>query len=442
MKPYCFVLMPFGSKTDESGQVVEFDQVYNDIIHPAIVNADLKPIRADEEIIGGIIHKPMFERLMLCDYAIADLTTANANVFYELGIRHGLRPHSTVLTFASGMRLPFDVNPLRGIPYELNENGEPVNAAKHCEAIANRLRECREPIDDSPVYQLISDIRRPEIDRLKTDVFRDVVEYSREKKEELRQARKIGSDEIKKVEQTIDLIDGDPAVIIDLFLSYRAVENWQSMVDLTKNMTSLVADSILVQEQLGFALNRLELHDEAEKVLTDVISKHGASSETNGILGRVYKDIWQKNLEAGNDTLANAYLKKAIDTYLLGFEADWRDAYPGVNAVTLMEMSDPIDERQKDIIPVVRYSVKRRLATKHPDYWDYATLLELEVLSSNKKEAMDLLEKAITEVREKWEPKSTVRNLRLIRQSREKRGEPVDWIVDIEEELLQVAEQI
>ena len=115
MKPYCFVLMPFGSKTDESGKVVEFDQVYNEIFKPAIINADLKPIRADEEIVGGIIHKPMFERLMLCDYAVADLTTANANVFYELGVRHGFRPHSTVLTFANGMRLPFDVKPLRGI---------------------------------------------------------------------------------------------------------------------------------------------------------------------------------------------------------------------------------------------------------------------------------------------------------------------------------------
>ena len=35
----------------------------------------------------GFIHKPMFERLMLCPFAIADLTTANPNVFYELGVR-------------------------------------------------------------------------------------------------------------------------------------------------------------------------------------------------------------------------------------------------------------------------------------------------------------------------------------------------------------------
>jgi len=46
---------------------------------------------------GAIIHKPMFERLVLCEYAVADLTIANANVFYELGIRHSVRTWSTVL---------------------------------------------------------------------------------------------------------------------------------------------------------------------------------------------------------------------------------------------------------------------------------------------------------------------------------------------------------
>jgi hypothetical protein len=53
---------------------------------------------------GGIIHKPMFERLILCEYAIADLTTANANVFYELGVIHAVRPWSTVLLYTEGTK--------------------------------------------------------------------------------------------------------------------------------------------------------------------------------------------------------------------------------------------------------------------------------------------------------------------------------------------------
>jgi hypothetical protein len=77
-KPYCFVLMPLGEKPDSSGRLINFDAIYLQVIKGAIADADLKPIRADEEKLGGIIHKPMFERLMLCRYAVADLRTANA----------------------------------------------------------------------------------------------------------------------------------------------------------------------------------------------------------------------------------------------------------------------------------------------------------------------------------------------------------------------------
>jgi hypothetical protein len=122
--PLCFVLMPFGRKADAAGRTVDFDRVYGDLIAPAIAGADLEPLRADEEMTGGIIHKPMFERLILCEYAVADLTTANANVFYELGLRHAVRRWSTVLVFAEGgSQLPFDVAPLRALPYRLPRPG-------------------------------------------------------------------------------------------------------------------------------------------------------------------------------------------------------------------------------------------------------------------------------------------------------------------------------
>src|SRR5438477_469429 len=111
--------MAFGKKADAAGLTVDFDAIYRDLIAPAIDAAGLEGLRADEEQGGGINHKPMFERLMLCEYAVADLTTANANVFYELGVRHAVRPWSTVLVFAEGARLPFDVAPLRAIPYHL-----------------------------------------------------------------------------------------------------------------------------------------------------------------------------------------------------------------------------------------------------------------------------------------------------------------------------------
>src|ERR671911_56772 len=124
-RPICFALMPFGQKRDITGTLINFDSIYKALIAPSIEEAGLQPLRADEEVAGGIIHKPMFERLILCEYAVADLTTANANVFYELGVRHAIRPWSTVLLFAKDSgQLPFDVAPLRAMAYQLTTEGK------------------------------------------------------------------------------------------------------------------------------------------------------------------------------------------------------------------------------------------------------------------------------------------------------------------------------
>lgn len=435
MKPFCFVLMPFGVKPDDGGRMIDFDRIFADIIAPAIWDAQMEPIRADQETAGGIIHKAMFERLMLCDYAIADLTTANANVFYELGIRHGIRPYSTILIFGQGSRLPFDVAPLRGIPYRLDARGLPTAPDADRQMLAGRLTDCRSPVEDSPLFQLVSEWPRPDIARLKTDRFRELVAYSRTIKRKLEIARTTGVGAVAAVQAELVLADADPAIIVDLFLSYRAIKAWQHMVDLVCAMPTLVAETVLVQEQLGLALNRLGRWDEAENVLRAVIVAHGPSSETNSILGRVYKDRWEAAAATREHAAARGFLRRAIDTYLAGFEADWRDAYPGINAVTLMEMSDPVDARQADLLPVVRYAVKRRLAGKTADYWDHATLLELAVLARDQEQAEIALADALASVREIWELETTARNMHLIREKRKDRGLDVSWIVKIEKAL-------
>jgi len=133
--------------------------------------------------------------------------------------------------------------------------------------------------------------------------------------------------------------------------------------------------------------------------------------------------------------LARGLLDNAINAYLKGFEADWRDAYPGVNVVTLMEVKDPPDPRREQLLPVVRYAVERKIAIGKPDYWDYATLLELAVLAKDEERAMKSLSNALAAIREGWEPETTAHNLRLIREARERRQESVEWEKGIEKEL-------
>lgn len=435
MLPLCFVLMPFGKKPAADGRLVDFDAVYEQLIKPAVVAAGLEPLRADEEMTGGVIHKPMYERLILCEYAVADLTTANANVFYELGLRHAIRPASTVLLFAQGLgQLPFDVAPLRAVPYQLGADGKPSANGTNVDMVTGKLRDARKMMTDSPVFQLVEGF--PDIKRLKTDVFRERVQYSTTLRQKLAQARKKGIDAVRAVERELGSIyDAEAGVVIDLFLSYRAVKGWSDMIALVEKMSAPVAATVLVQEQLGLALNRAGRGDEAERVLLELIANRGPSSETYGILGRVYKDRWEAALKLGEKALARGLLEKAIDAYLKGFETDWRDAYPGVNAVTLMELKEPPDPRRQQLIPIVSYAVERRIAAGKPDYWDHATLLELAVLARDQQKAESALADALAVVRESWEPETAARNLRLIREARERRKEEIEWVEDLETEL-------
>ncbi|MBS0369111.1 MAG: DUF4071 domain-containing protein [Proteobacteria bacterium] len=440
MRPLCFVLIPFGRKTIPSGRTVDFDAVYSALIRPAIEAAGMEALREDGEAVGGTIHKAAHERLILCDFAVADLTLASPNVFYELGLRHGRRPATTVMLFGDTGALPFDVAPLHTLRYELVAGGVPADPAAAAAALTRLLDEARHGRDaprcDSRVFQLLEDHVAPDIARLKTDVFRDQVCYALEARNTLAAARCAGKDAVQAAALALgDLADAEAGVVIDLLLSYRAVGDWQGMVALVADMARPLAHSTLVREQYGFALNRLGRRDEAEAIFLELIARCGPSSETNSLLGRVYKDRWEAETEAGNAMAACGWLGKAIDAYLQGFEADWRDAFPGINAVKLMELASPPDPRRVELLPVVTYAVKRRIARGAPDYWDFATLVELAVLARDEAAAQAATGKALAAVRENWEPESTARNLALIRTVRVAGGEALAWADDIEQAL-------
>ncbi|MCQ1764716.1 DUF4071 domain-containing protein [Neorhizobium galegae] len=438
-KPLCFVLMPFGVKSAGGEKPINFDAVYEDFIKPAIEEAGLDPIRADEEQAGGIIHKPMFERLVLCEYAIADLTTANANVFYELGVRHAAKPRTTVLLFAEGQgRLPFDVAPLRAMPYSIGSKGGPTDKAAAIEALVKRLKSAKTAVDkDSPLFQLIDEYPETKLAHEKTDIFREQVAYGEEIKGRLRKARKDGRDAIFEIEESLgSLTDEEAGVIVDLFISYRGVESWSDMVRMFDKIDATLQNTILLREQYAMALNRDGDGEKAEEVLKLLIDERGPSSETYGILGRVYKDRWTVAKTAGKGVKATGYLRQAIDAYLKGFEADWRDAYPGINALTLIHVQDHGDPRIPELRSVVEYAVKRKIANGVADYWDHASLLELSVLGGDQAASEHYLSDALAQVRESWEPKTTAKNLGFLLESIPSESADRVWIQHIVNELL------
>lgn len=439
-KPLCFILMPFGKKASGNA-TIDFDEVYHNIIKPSVVAAGLEPIRADEEMSDGIIHKPMFERLILCEYGIADLTGANANVFYELGVRHAIKPHSTILLFADSTRLPFDVSFLRALGYGVDPNGKPTNAEAVSAELTKKLLQAKEnKLNDSPLFQLLDNY--PNIAHDKTDVFRDLVEYSKSLKKKLREIRDGNFslpeklDLLKQFEVELDNLDDiETGVIIDLFLSYRAVKGFEDMIALMEKMPDPLKATVMVREQYGFALNRIGKRKEAEEILTVLIKERGASSETYALLGRVYKDQWEEACQAEKKLQAKGFLRKAIDAYTKGFEADWRDAYPGINACTLMYVENPDNEELKKLLPVVKYAVSKKMEKQGSDYWDQATLFELDILEKNFAGAEKNLESAASMIREVWEPETTLKTLRMIIKIRSQEGDDVAQLQRFEKDL-------
>jgi hypothetical protein len=108
----CFVVMPFAPP---------IGGYYEKIFDPAIRKAGLKPVRADAEIFGtGKIMDQIWTGINAAKVLVAELTTRNANVFYELGLAHALRK-PVVLVAGNESDVPFDLRHIRVIYYDMTD---------------------------------------------------------------------------------------------------------------------------------------------------------------------------------------------------------------------------------------------------------------------------------------------------------------------------------
>jgi hypothetical protein len=441
MKPLCFVLMPFGRRADENGRMTDFDTVYRQIIAPSIIAADMEPMRADQEQMGGAIHKALFERLLLSEYAVADVTGANANVFYELGIRHATRPRSTVILFAEGTALPFDVAILRGVPYVTDSQGMPVEPECHIALIAERLNEARrDTSDDSPLFQLVHGMPRISLDPERMDSFRGRMEELKNLQAQLGLACRTGKRALQALTQDPglgNLADIDPGFVVALFISYGEVRAYDDMIEFYARMPRSLRRGRAVQERLSLAYMRLKMHDKAERVLLRLLEEAGPSSEAHGLLGNLYTDRWEAlRNDQKRAFLARGFLRRAIKEYVEGFMVDWRDPFPGNNAIMLMEIQGPPFEQRDELLPVVAFSAKRR-AEIQKDFWGYGNLLQMAVITRNKSAAEEAAEQALATYNGEWQAETAAHNLRLLREHRARQGEDVAWIGRIEMALVE-----
>jgi O-acetyl-ADP-ribose deacetylase (regulator of RNase III) len=153
----CFVIMPFGEKKDLDGKPINFDEIYKGFIKDAVSDLGIECIRCDEIAETGWIHSKMFKHIFEADVTVVDLTSLNPNVFYELGIRHALNKHVTVLIRKAGTPTPFNIQGFQILEYDPDNIESITNGkAKICEFIKNGL--ASRDID-SPVYEVLDNLK-------------------------------------------------------------------------------------------------------------------------------------------------------------------------------------------------------------------------------------------------------------------------------------------
>jgi tetratricopeptide (TPR) repeat protein len=447
----CFIAMPFGKKAPlgKDKPVIDFDKIH-EVIHDAVEGAGLESKRADFEESGGFIHKAMFERLLLAEYVVADLTFANPNVTYEIGVRHGANAGMTLLICGRGEsldQLPFDFAPLRALPYDLDENGvlSQAAAATLSAELGKRLRLARsgELPSDNPIMQITAYGSSARVEHQKTDLFLHRIEFASDIGTQVAEAiQNPDTDEaIKTLVSLEDEVCAGPdtvaqlhTALLSIYLAYREKKAYDRMTALFERLPTELKRTQVAREQLALALNRLAEHsakdgdrDQATRyrnkaiATIEEISEDERSSETFGILGRIYKGHFDAESNRGNEDMAQAMLRRAIDSYEAGFRQDPRDYYPGVNAVTLrLRRGDKSDfEALQKLIPVVRFAVER--APKPKDdmerYWQCATKLQLASADRDWTAAQDLSIDLIGIPAHDWMRETTVENFKIQREA-------------------------
>ncbi|MBD2462663.1 hypothetical protein H6G89_16605 [Oscillatoria sp. FACHB-1407] len=411
-RPHAFVVMPFGRKQGPDGRWIDFNSIYYTLIKPALEEAGLEPFRADEEASSGDILSDMFQELLLADLVVADLSIDNANVFYELGIRHALRRRGVVHIQAGRAYMPFDIFNVRTLPYHCDESGcpDPTFMEKDKLALVKMIRatwESDRTRIHSPIFNLLTGLLEPDRKSLRTP---QAIGYWQEYKTLqdriaiAQRQKRIGDVVLLSEEVSNPLIKED--IITEAGKALTSMGHSALALKQYRQGLAINPDNINFRCAEAFHLNRLGQADEAivklEKVMEDVPNCVDATTK----LARIYKDLWKKTWiditdEAKRIHTAYEYsfvLQKSIENYLRGYRLDQNEYYSGINALTLTALLDHLaslaettsgdaDEMNyRSKLPILKGSIQfcleSSLQRSPNDYWAALSLGDLAVCAA------------------------------------------------------------
>ena len=406
MKLHAFVAMPFGVKKDSQGSEIDFNRVFAELIRPALESAGLDVFRADEEERAGDIRTDMFQKLLIADLVVADLTLANPNVWYELGVRHALRARGVVIVCGGQVTTAFDLYTDRKLRYGIKDGGpDPATLQDDIKNLADMVKATMQSWHGrtvSPVYQLLPHLQEPDWKSLRIGDVREFWEQYDAWEDRIRLARKAG-----RIGDVLVLADEAPVAAFraDAWIlageALRKAERFDFALEQLERGLEIEPDNLKGLREKGICLQRLACAgslghslDRAREHYRNVLETYPNDPETWALLGRVDKDAWtaawrqpgktpeQMRHEAAYE---DALLRAAIDSYTQGYRRNPSHYYSGINALTLMHLYRHLtndaryDHEMATMAGAVRFGAECEPGAGQL-FWALASLGDLEVL--------------------------------------------------------------
>lgn len=449
MTSHVFVAMPYGTK-----EKIKFDEIYKNLIQPALEIEGFDVFRADGELRAGNIRTDMFQKLLLADLVVVDLSIDNPNVWYELGIRHALRARGVIQINCQRDYMPFDVYTDRTLHYHVKRGApDPKFLETDKEALAAMARETLSSWHGrkiSPVYSHLGYLKEPDWKSLVIDEAKEFWEIHKAWERHIEVGRK------KQRPGDILVLAGDaPIQALRLEAYFTAgkallkLGQFSFALEQTEKVLRIDPEHLETCQQKGILLGRLKKHHDAKEWLKAVLKAYPDNPETMALLGRVEKDAWVdawrkegKSCKEMFDDAADkaSLLREAVQTYLKAFLMDPGHYYSGINALTLLHLlrhltgkNEQADMRQA-MEGGVRWAVRSALTkerTYPKDFWARVTLGDLEVLCSDTPVVMEAYEFAVAAAENDWFALDSSRQQLLLLQDLGFRPPQMEAAIDI-----------
>jgi tetratricopeptide repeat protein len=412
--PIAFVVMPFDRKptgiTAPGVPVeVDFDALWAKVYKPLLEQAGYQAVRADRDV-GALVINDMIQRLAIADLVVADITLPNANVYYEVGVRHAARRAGCVLLAADWAVPVFDVVQMRRLRFALPEGD--ITDATAAAALAT-LRDAVQELagGDSPVFVAVPGFPTP--DERRATAFTEAVAQLAEFEADVLAVRVAPTDEERR-DRVIALIDAygrrpvvRDVVVLELMRLVRDNVGWQEVLDYIGTLPRKLAAHPLVLEYQAHALSETGDIPNAVGRLETLIGGHGETPERLGLLGGRYKRLYR-------DSAKRVYLDKAIAAYERGWELDLNAYYSASNLPRLYRIRGRDGDEQRAQEAEVAIALACRAAIKNgtADEWARSTLLGSAFDRGHVAEAETLAAEVESEGAARWQLRSTIADLR------------------------------